>query len=145
MILLLLGWSLLLVDNQPADKIDKESLKNLQGTWQLQLHEHGGVQSDKQAIAAITLTVRTGKFVTRENTEIKEEAEIEKLDGKANPATIDLRITSGSDRDKTVRGIWKRDGDTLIFCMAEPNRERPKEFAGKVGSGHTLLRFTKAK
>ncbi|MFO0843407.1 MAG: TIGR03067 domain-containing protein [Gemmataceae bacterium] len=129
----------------PAAKIDREALKRFEGSWKLTAQEHGGKKSDKKEIVRVTLDVKGAKWTTRDGVEVKEEAAVEALDAKARPATIDLRITSGSDADKTVRGIWKRDGDTLTICVAEPNRERPKEFAGQEGSGHTLLVFTRSK
>jgi uncharacterized protein (TIGR03067 family) len=131
-------------DAAPA-KVDQAALKKFEGSWKLTAQEHGGKKSEKKEIATITLDVKGAKWITRDGVEVKEEAAVEALDPKATPAAIDLRITSGSDADKTVRGIWKRDGDTLTVCVAEPNRERPKEFEGKEGSGHTLLVFTRAK
>lgn len=134
--------SLAVSDAVPA-KVDKTALKKLAGSWRLTAQEHGGKKSEKKEIATITLDVKEAKWTTRDGVEVKEESAVEVLDAKAKPAVIDLRITSGSDMDKTVKGIWKHDGDTLTVCVAEPNRERPKEFEGKEGSGHTLLVFTK--
>jgi uncharacterized protein (TIGR03067 family) len=129
----------------PAPRLDKAALNQFAGAWRLTAQEHGGKKSEKKEIAQVTLDVKGGKWTTRDGVEVKEECEVEALDAKAKPATIDLRITSGSDRDKTVKGIWKREGDTLTVCVAEPNRERPKAFEGQEGSGHTLLVFTRAK
>jgi uncharacterized protein (TIGR03067 family) len=126
-------------------KVDKAALKKLEGSWRLTTQEHGGKKSEKKEIANITLDIKVSKWTTRDGVEIKEESAVEVLDARAKPGVIDLRITSGSDMDKTVKGIWKHEGDTLTVCVAEPNRDRPKEFEGKEGSGHTLLVFTKAK
>jgi uncharacterized protein (TIGR03067 family) len=77
--------------------------------------------------------------------EVKEDANLTRLDAKGKPAPLDLKIAAGPDLDKVVKGIWKLEGGTLTVCIAEPDRERPKAFAAKEGTGHTLLVFKKAK
>ena len=49
------------------------------------------------------------------------------------------------NKDKVVKGIYKFDDDKLTLCLAEPGKDRPKAFAGKAGSGHTLLVLLKQK
>jgi uncharacterized protein (TIGR03067 family) len=121
--------------------VDKDALAKLQGTWQLTSQEHGGKKSDAKEIAAITLEVKGAKFTIRDGVDVKEDASVEALDSKAKPTTIDVKITAGPDLDKVVKGLWKRDGDALTICVAEPGKERPKEFAAKEGTGHTLFVF----
>lgn len=128
-----------------AAKVDKAELKKLQGVWALVAHEHGGKKSSNKEIANISLEVADGKFTTRDGVDVKEDASVELLEGKGKPATVELKIASGADIDKVVKGIWKLDGDTLTLCVAEPGQARPKEFQGAEGTGHTLLVFKKAK
>src|SRR4051794_17659719 len=43
-------------------------------------------------------------------------------------------------KESPVLGIYELGGDTLRICWAPlEKRERPREFASKVGSGHSLL------
>ena len=108
-------------------------------------HEHGGKKTAAKELAKLQLEVSGSKMTTREGGEVKEEDTIIALDAKAKPAAMDLKIDSGSDIDKGVKAIYKLEGDTLTICVAEPGKDRPKAFAGKEGSGHTLMVFKKAK
>jgi len=125
--------------------VDREELKRLQGTWGVTSQEHGGKKSDAKDIANLTVEVSGAKVTTRDGVDVKEDASVARLDGKAKPAELDLKITAGADLDKVVKGIWKLEGDTLTICIAEPDKERPKAFEAKEGTGHTLLVLRKAK
>lgn len=130
---------------QAPTGIDEAALKKLQGAWRVTAQEHGGKRSPAKGLASLTLEVAGSRFTTRDGTDVKEDAEAAQLDAKTKPAAIDLKITAGPDRDKVIRGIWKLDGDELSVCIAEPGRERPKEFKGAEGTGQTLLVFKRAK
>jgi uncharacterized protein (TIGR03067 family) len=120
-------------------------LKKLEGNWLMAEMEHGGKKTPAKQLAKMALEVSGNKITTRESGEITEEAVISSMDGKSKPAAFDLKITSGSDSGKVVKGIYKLDGDTLTICVAEPGKDRPEAFAGKVGTGHTLMGFKRKK
>ncbi|MFO0880838.1 MAG: TIGR03067 domain-containing protein [Gemmataceae bacterium] len=123
--------------------IPTEALKPLQGKWQLIAQEHGGKKSPPAEVATITLEITGRKMVTREGIDVKEDSRIEKLDARAKPAALDVKITAGPDLDKIIKGIWKRDGERLVICIAEPGKERPTAFGAGEGTGHTLLTFSR--
>src|SRR4051794_25834979 len=125
--------------------VDREELKRLQGTWAVMSQEHGGKKSDAKSIANLTVEVAGTKVTTRDGVDVKEDASLTRLGARAKPGEVDLKITAGVDLDKVVKGIWKLEGDTLTICIAEPDKERPKAFEAKEGSGHTLLVLKKAK
>src|SRR5262245_52956088 len=83
------------------------SLEKLQGAWQVTALEHGGKKSPAKEIASLTLEIANRRFTSRDGADVKEDAEVTRLDGKTKPAEIDLKITAGPDRDKVVRGVWK--------------------------------------
>jgi uncharacterized protein (TIGR03067 family) len=67
-----------------------------------------------------------------------------KHDPKAKPATIDLTITEGKDKDKTQFGIYKLDGDQVTFAIASVDvKERPKNFDGGKDAEVTVLKRNK--
>ncbi len=122
-----------------ADAPPKAELNKLAGHWQVTQQEHGGKKVPAKKLAALAVDVAGDRMTTREGDEVKEEARIVRLDSKEKPAAIDLKA------DKVVQGIWKLDGDVLTICVAEPGKDRPREFAAKEGTGHTLLVLKKVK
>ena len=134
-----------LLEAPPAAGVDEPGLKKLQGKWQLTGQEHGGKKAAAKEVAGITLEVSKAGFTTREGVDVKEDASVVHLDAKARPAALDLKITAGPDLDKVVKGVWKLEGETLTVCIAEPGKDRPKEFKASEGTGHTLLVFKKLK
>ena len=130
--------AVLLACQDRAD-VDAAELKKLAGAWAVQSHEHGGNKTPAKELAPLTVSFAAGKVTTREKDDVKEESEVVLLDPKAKLAEIDVKITSGTDKGKLVKGIYKLDDDKLTLCFAEPGKDRPKEFAGKQGTGHTLM------
>jgi uncharacterized protein (TIGR03067 family) len=130
-----------LLEAPPAASVDSTLLKKLQGKWLLAGQEHGGKKTPAKEILTITLEVSKTNFTTREGSDVKEDASVVHLEGKGKPAAIDLKITAGPDLDKIVKGVWKLDGEGLTICIAEPGKDRPKAFAAREGTGHTLLTF----
>jgi uncharacterized protein (TIGR03067 family) len=125
--------------------VDAAELKKFAGAWAVLSHEHGGKKTPMKELAPLAVSVAAAKMTTREKGDVKEESEVVRLDAKAKPAAIDLKITSGDDKGKVVKGIYKLDDDKLTVCVAEPGKDRPKEFAGKEGTGHTLMVLLKQK
>lgn len=70
--------------------------------------------------------------------------ELEKLQGKftvdpsKSPKTIDVTITEGDNKDKTMKGIYEIDGDNYKVCYAPFGKDRPKEFSSKGEEGLVL-------
>jgi uncharacterized protein (TIGR03067 family) len=137
--------SIALFADAPKVAPDKDALAKLQGKWQQSREEHGGKSVPAKALVGTTLEIAGVQATQRDGDDSNEGTKITGLDPKAKPASIDLEITKGDDKGKTVAGIWKLDGDKLSICVAEPGKARPTEFAGKEGTGHTLLVFEKLK
>jgi uncharacterized protein (TIGR03067 family) len=62
-----------------------------------------------------------------------------KLDPGRSPKRIDMLLTSGQAKGRTVKGILDVNGDTLRICYALPGRPRPTTFSSRPGSGNRLL------
>jgi uncharacterized protein (TIGR03067 family) len=143
--MLLFVLAVLLADSPKKVELDKQEVKKFAGTWAVIESEHGGKKAEKKEIAPLSVEISGDKMTTRDGTDVKEESSIVLLDPKAKPASVDLKITSGDDKDKVVKAIYKFDDDKLTICFAEPGKDRPKEFAGKEGTGHTVLTLLKQK
>jgi uncharacterized protein (TIGR03067 family) len=127
----------------PKDSEDAER-KKFQGLWLVAAQEVGGKKVEAKKLAGLKMTVAGDKMTTRDGTEVLDESTF-RLGPGARPRTIDLTLTAGPHRGKSVRGIYKLEGDTLTVCVGEPNGARPKALVTKVGSGHMLLVFQRPK
>ena len=102
--------------------------KDLDGKWVIVSVERAGKADEafKGAVREIkdgkyTLTPKEGKPLEGTFT----------VDGAKK--TIDIKPTEGNYKGKTLLGIYKLEGDMLTVCFAEPDQERPTEFASKAG------------
>jgi uncharacterized protein (TIGR03067 family) len=136
---------LALADGPAAPVLDKEELKKLQGHWVITQLEHGGKKTPAKELLNLAVEVSGSKMTTREAGELKEDTTLTRLDAKATPPALDLKVNSGADVDKVVLAIYQLKDDTLTICFAEPGKERPKELAARTGSGHTLIVFKRVK
>jgi uncharacterized protein (TIGR03067 family) len=57
-----------------------------------------------------------------------------KLDESKSPKELDVMPGAGPSKGKTRKGIYKFEGEQLIYCIAGPDLDRPKEFASPAGS-----------
>jgi uncharacterized protein (TIGR03067 family) len=63
-----------------------------------------------------------------------------------SPKEVDSLYINGPAREKTAKGIYKIEGDTVTFAHADPGKDRPKSFdSGKEGSGITVIVLKKMK
>ena len=61
------------------------------------------------------------------------------LDPGKSPAHLDFTYEDGPAKGKTLKGIYKFNGDTLTLCYGGFGNDRPTEFASKAGSGTILI------
>jgi|SRR5579864_805127 len=67
------------------------------------------------------------------------------IDPSKSPAHIDFKYEDGPAKGKTLKGIFKFEGDTLTFCYGGFGKDRPSEFASKAGSDAILIVQKRAK
>jgi uncharacterized protein (TIGR03067 family) len=115
----------------------KKDLDKLQGTWVRSQIVRNGKEVPADEFKNAKLTLKGDKYTLDENNEKR--TGTFKLDASKTPKTLDIISDSGPNKGKTLKGIYKIDGDTFTYCVAGPDKDRPTEFASKEGSGHTLL------
>jgi len=74
-----------------------------------------------------------GEYTLKEGDMVKSKGTY-KLDESKDPKEFDVMPGAGPNKGKTLKGIYKFDGDKLIYCIAGPGLDRPKEFASPAGS-----------
>jgi uncharacterized protein (TIGR03067 family) len=131
---------LCLAADSPKDAAKKDQEK-LQGDWVLASGERDGEQLPEDLIKSLKRTVTGDKsVVTRDGQAVATGTFT--LDPSKKPKAIDFKLEG---MDQPIHGIYDLDGDTFKLCYAAPGEERPKEFATKAGTGHTLAVWKKAK
>jgi len=118
-----------------------DELAKFTGTWQLVSAVRDGKQTPEDVVSKIRVVIKDGKHTVH----FGDEAVVKEI-----PFTVDAMKEPKETTDtlpdgKTIKGIYKLDGDMLTSCVAEPDKDRPKEFASKAGSGHTLRVFKRVK
>ena len=126
-------------------KAVKEDRKQYEGTWQVVSLEVDGNTMTVDDAKKITVVNEAdgqwaieveGKVIARGTSEI---------DLTKKPKAVDLTVTEGDDKGKTVLGIYEIGEDTRKVCLGQPGKERPAEFSSTEGGGHVLAVLKRVK
>jgi uncharacterized protein (TIGR03067 family) len=134
---------LLIGADEPGKGGAKKDAEALQGTWKmvsLTIDGEGAterVSSSKLVVAGDRFTPTVdGQAIPCTFT----------LDPSAKPKAIDLTYTSGDLKGRTVKGIYKFDGDTFVMCRTlRPDDDRPEHFSSESGSKLVLVIWERSK
>jgi uncharacterized protein (TIGR03067 family) len=123
----------------------KKDRKKYEGTWQAVSLTADGNEASEEDVKKITVVNEAdgkwavqveGKFVARGTS---------KIDPTKEPKEIDLTTTEGEGEGKTARGIYEVGEDDRKVCFAPPGKERPAEFASRLGTGNIFVVFKRVK
>jgi uncharacterized protein (TIGR03067 family) len=112
----------------------KKELDGLQGEWTLVSATRDGKDMPQDMVKAVKCTIKGDKFTIARDGKTVEEGTL-KLDATKKPKEIDMALSEGK---QTALGIYELSGDTYKLCYAPPEKDRPKEFGAKEGTGYTL-------
>ena len=116
------------------DKADVEKeLKKFHGVWTFESVEAGGKKAPAEELKGLTLTFAGDKYTVKKGDEVIQVGR-QKLDPSRSPKAIDVTITEGLNKGKSMLGIYEIDGDTLKVCFDEGGKKRPTEFKSAAGS-----------
>jgi uncharacterized protein (TIGR03067 family) len=128
-----------------ADPEVRKDEDRLQGTWKVTSIENDGKKADPKTFAGWKLVVAGNKMTALDGNDVVDDHTFT-LAAAAKPPALDLVPLMGEKKAKTVKGIYRLEGDTLTVCVSEPDaKERPKEFRSVEGTSHTLVVFQRAK
>jgi uncharacterized protein (TIGR03067 family) len=140
-------FGLLLTATAQEEKGKSKGLEELRGVWNAESLEIGGKKLGDDDLKQLKMQlVFTGdKYAERLGGKVNEEGTV-KVDTSKKPATIDLNILTGNDKDKLQIGIYEVKGDTMKLCLAFPGaKDRPKTFASPEGEMFSYVVFKRGK
>ena len=134
---------LLVGADEPKKDDPAKDARALQGTWKMISVTIDG-EGSTERVAASKLVVEGDRFTpTVDGQAIPCTF---KLDPAAKPKAIDITYHSGDLKGKTVKGIYKLEGDTFVMCRTlRPADERPERFASESGSKLVLVVWERTK
>ena len=128
------------------EAVIKKELENLEGTWQYESMQVGGDPpfGGIEQIAKMTLAIK-GDIYTIKSQDKVLGLMVLKIDPGKSPKTIDLTVSDGPDKGKTVPGIYHLEEDSLKICVSNTGYKRPTEFSSNSVIGHILITFKRVK
>jgi uncharacterized protein (TIGR03067 family) len=146
MVIIMAASLLTVPDKSPKKDPVKAELKKLEGTWKLVSLESRGRKYDADFFQQINyrLTLK-GTTYSLEMRGRKGTVATIKVDPKQKPKTLDLAVTEGIQKGRTILAIYSLEGDTLTICQTVPGKKRPTAFAAPAGSSEALFTLKKEK
>lgn len=144
--LLVGGLGLVVVCNLAIGGVDKDQ-KDIQGAWKVVKVIENGRDEGKDIEKFQMIFKDKGFSIEKEGKEFLRGTF--KLDSSRKPKEIDFKIEKSPEQDqvgKTATGIYKFDGEMLIWCATKPgDGNRPTDFTSEAGSGRMLITLKKIK
>jgi uncharacterized protein (TIGR03067 family) len=124
-------------------------LKRFIGTWKVQSTVVNGRALPKGEVSQNDQVIydSDGGWQQQSEGQTVSSGVIAAVDTAARHRAIDYRVLNGgTDVGKAIRAIYEfEDNDTYRICYAGPDKERPADFSGKEGSGHTVCVLKRVK
>jgi len=114
-------------------------LDRLQGTWAVTAAERNGRTVPEEELEGDTVYFKKAEMTVVRKGMVRNVYKV-KLDAAKDPRHIDLVGVTGLDEGKTLRGIYRLEGDRLTLCAGL--EDRPTEYKTRPGS---TLRLTTLK
>ena len=142
--LAMVAVGLLLGAGQPKQPEAKDPAEQLQGGWHMVMLLASGEETPAQETKGGELVVLDDVY--RSKLGATAEASTFKIDATQSPKAIDFTFTSGFSKGKTIKGIYKIEGDDLTICRGlSPETARPEQFAAPVDSDLVLVVWKRSK
>jgi uncharacterized protein (TIGR03067 family) len=123
----------------------QNDLNLLQGEWQVIAMEDDAVRAAPEAVKGMRWKFDGATLEANDPGEELRPWSTIRLDGTKSPKQIDLVLTDGPNKGKSVPGIFMIERNRLVVCSGEkPTDQRPTEFATWDESSRCLLTLERA-
>ena len=129
------------IEAQGEDK-GKDDTDKLRGVWSCASGVNDGKPLPEDIVKQLKLTLTKDRYKTEKGKILLFDG-IYKIDAGQRPKHINITAPEGEQAGKTSKGIYALEGETLRMCYAD--KDRPKDFESKPGSGVTLVMWKRAK
>jgi uncharacterized protein (TIGR03067 family) len=126
-----------LLPGADAPEAVKKEMAQLEGNWSMVSGERDGQTLPDDIVKQAKRASKDGETTVSIGDQVFLKAKFT-IDPTKKPKTIDYTVTEGDNKGKKMLGIYELDGDTVKFCFATPDKERPTDFTTKEGSERTL-------
>jgi uncharacterized protein (TIGR03067 family) len=128
---------LVLAGTVAAQDANKKEMALLDGEWSMVSGQANGQDMPKEFVSTGKRVAKDGEVTISIGGQVFFKAKFT-IDATKKPKTIDYVMTEGFTKGQKQLGIYELDGDTVKFCFAAPDKDRPKDFTAKEGSQRTL-------
>jgi uncharacterized protein (TIGR03067 family) len=135
------GGSLALALGQKPDAA--ADLKAMVGKWKIEKAEMAGMDATA-FVKDVTLEIGEGGKYTVLILGQKDVGTVT-IDPTKKPAEMDIKGTDGPNKGKTIKTIYKLDGDTLVVCYELGDGDRPAKFEAKANTQRMLATYKREK
>jgi uncharacterized protein (TIGR03067 family) len=143
--MMLLAAGLVIATGAARAKDDTaKEIKKLQGTWKVVAVEVDGNElSDEDRKQAPTrLIVKGTKYTLKGTQDSKGSFQV---GANKKFKTITSKPTDGPYKGKTIKGIYKLDGDTMTVCYDITGKTCPDAFTTKEKEGYVIIKYKRKK
>ena len=138
----------LLADDAKPQKDAKNDSKLLEGSWKAVALEADGKEAPPEALKGMRWSFKGSELQIADPGEKSGGKSSVKLDSTKTPKHIDLVVSEGPQKGKTMQGIFKFEKDRLVICLRgleAAEKGRPKEFMTEADSGLGMITLERVK
>jgi uncharacterized protein (TIGR03067 family) len=128
---------------QESDQV-KADVAKMQGEWSMVSGSADGQAIPNEMLPSAKRVCKGNESIVTIGPQLIMQATFT-VDPTKDPKTIDYQVTDGPTKGKKHLGIYAFDGDTVKYCFAAPDDERPADFNSKPGERRTLSVWKRAK
>ena len=115
----------------------KADIAKMQGEWSMVSGSADGTAMPAELLTAAKRVCKGNETKVTIGETVILQATIT-VDPSKKPKTIDYKATDGPTKGKSHLGIYEFDAETVKYCFAAPDAERPTDFTSQAGQKRTL-------